>query len=1486
MVENSSPKFPNLNGYKSKSDEDYMNIAKRNEIIDKKYDKFKPRDSEAKIQSELEGEEGKIKIMLYSLIRNKRLESQISENFELKNDEIFSPLNKIFPIKRFSELSFNFDKIKNHRKFGSKKSLIKRKNNKVLKQVVRFQINDKYSSMFDISHQRSIFKNKTKKNSSKEDSSFKTDTSFSKSALSDNIYKSKKREQRKNKKIYDSPQKKIEEILTNINNSNYPISKIGKKQMSNKIIRTNNKYYLEDKCNNHTEIKHKFYSNFGTKIIKEYKSNTIAPKTLNKYIIKQSKENLIKNITIHPEDESNIINSSGCLSHRLNNSPNHLKKCLSNSRKESKFQKTLSSRILKIEKNNNDETSSNFKSSKSTVIVERKDNDNQQQNINFNYNQKYRILFHKKIIYDSLDDDEFEEVESNNFFINPNSKFCILFDSLIFCLTLTYSITIPYYLAKNVKISKNENISFFNVLNYVSEIFNLFDIILSFFKAFYNFDEQLIKNSKLIAHNYIDSWFLTDLIESIPFYGILIVHESKYEINNKFYYLSLCIKMIKLYKIFQYNQAYKKICNYLQNSNFFAEKKELIIKIFMVLLSFHFGACIFIFFGKNSYPNWIIHLNLNLNDFNEIYISAIYSLMTTITTVGYGDVTSYSFPEKILQIILLIFGIISYSWIVSSVSNYINKINNYLVDLEEKKEILDEIKLQHPNLPTHLYNEILRYLKYKNHIEKNNKNIIFDCLPISLKNVFIYEMYKPIITKFSFFKNFDNIDFIVKVILAFRPVIAMKNDILINSEDIIEEIIFVKKGILILQLPINYENPKENISIYSNINLFKSDNNSTDKTSFENSPNNFIKLNEDSKNLTLGKLKTYENIVSFNKSSFHNDSLNNKKTLKSYYTTKNIKYIKIVNIRENEHFGDVLMFTEQRSPLRLKVLSKKAELFLLKKVDAVKISTDYRNIWRRINKRSVYNFEQMKKSIQKIIEISSLNFRAIKQNNMNISYNSTLTNKSSIISTKKMKKKLKKISTPIISINSKILNKKEDNKLKEEKEHSREIMDSEISIKNLSSSLVTDSSKEEKKDSIEPNNHAKVIHINNIRNCSIGNKVSIEKYNENKEKIKIKFKFRRNPRKKNKSCSIKINRDYNLIEDNKRFKNNTVTNYLSEDFNSNSTPFQEEEEINEEIYPNETFELNNIAYYSANFLCVKDYENFKKEESNNFFTKSSKVQMILESKIDDSDSKNEIKKNIGNNFITREINFKINSSYENFNVLSHNTYINNDILQNKLKDFFNNEISKVNISPKKFNNRLSLLSSKFYNERSSSSIKKSFISKINNIKKDKTVLDRSNKNISANIFNLPYNNRTSKEIKRQKTFDKPVLSKKHKNSKNLNNISCFVPSTTPKSSNQESSKDSGNNRASYCKSNKKGTSLLFQMNQNILNSSRNLVNPSKFYKRYFNSLMNNNKKKDLDNSINKRRRRKGLTMKCNSNEKIKEEKKRKSYKKSRKFFNI
>jgi len=55
-------------------------------------------------------------------------------------------------------------------------------------------------------------------------------------------------------------------------------------------------------------------------------------------------------------------------------------------------------------------------------------------------------------------------------------------------------------------------------------------------------------------------------------------------------------------------------------------------------------------------------------------------------------------------------------------------------------------------------------------------------------------MYKDIINNFIFFKNFNNSDFIIRVILALKPIQASKNERLVNEGDYIEEIIFVQKG--------------------------------------------------------------------------------------------------------------------------------------------------------------------------------------------------------------------------------------------------------------------------------------------------------------------------------------------------------------------------------------------------------------------------------------------------------------------------------------------------------------------------------------------------------------------------------------------------------------------------------------------------------------------------------------------------------------------
>ena len=105
-----------------------------------------------------------------------------------------------------------------------------------------------------------------------------------------------------------------------------------------------------------------------------------------------------------------------------------------------------------------------------------------------------------------------------------------------------------------------------------------------------------------------------------------------------------------------------------------------------------------------------------------------------LTTVGYGDITCYSFHERIYQLLLLIIGIMAYSYAVSSVSNYIQKINEKSADLQNKKSILDEIKMNNPNMPEELYERIMKFLTYKNKHEKKFKSLIFDSLQVTLKN--------------------------------------------------------------------------------------------------------------------------------------------------------------------------------------------------------------------------------------------------------------------------------------------------------------------------------------------------------------------------------------------------------------------------------------------------------------------------------------------------------------------------------------------------------------------------------------------------------------------------------------------------------------------------------------------------------------------------------------------------------------------------------
>ena len=392
----------------------------------------------------------------------------------------------------------------------------------------------------------------------------------------------------------------------------------------------------------------------------------------------------------------------------------------------------------------------------------------------------------------------------------------------------------------------------------------------------------------------------------------------------------------------------------------------------------------------------IINLNLEDNQLIYIYISSCYSLIETLTTVGYGDVVCQCLAERILQIIILGVGVIAYSYIISSFGNLIKNESQSSIKYNNNMKILEEIRIDYPKMTYKLYNKIYNHIESKSVSGKKiDTTALINSLPFNLKNTLLLIMYRNIIKNFKIFKKCDNSNFIIEILSKFVPATSKKHDFLLYEGEMIEEIVFVKDGRLSLDAAIDMGDQETSISKYFQVNFqgitsakeikkYEENNNgnnsrmlrSTKTKDFDNAKfilNNAVKKQvnylmneacEDPSILDKTKLDKRKSIPNTNKI-YNNLDIFNHEPVKN--EEGNYKYIKVIDIRKNENFGGLYMFLRRPSPLSLRVRSKIAELYLLSKKDIFSISKLYRNIWGKIYKKDFHNMISIKHQTFKIL---------------------------------------------------------------------------------------------------------------------------------------------------------------------------------------------------------------------------------------------------------------------------------------------------------------------------------------------------------------------------------------------------------------------------------------------------------------------------------------------------------------------------------------
>ena len=975
------------------------------------------------------------------------------------------------------------------------------------------------------------------------------------------------------------------------------------------------------------------------------------------------------------------------------------------------IKKDLKKTIIKLNDNNN--------VTKKKTYFEESPNEEKSEEENKNL-YSYRMLNKVSKIFDSLDDDD-DDNFIFNFYIDPNNKLIITIDILIFFFSIYHIIYLPLFLGYNIIYCRRDSFfNFTNILQLFIDIIYIVDCVLSFFTASYNYNDVLKTDLKIISKEYLTSYFLIDLLSAIPFKTLFIIFDKKcnYEsylttplYQNNIYYFLVSLQLLKSLKVINKNHLFELIKNYLTQYEHFNNYFGLYISVLIFISCLHIVACIFIFIGKNQIENWILNFGFENYDFYNLYFISIYYIITTVTTVGYGDLSCVTPIEKIFGLFMEIVGIIAYSFALSSISNYVKEKSDKSEEFFQKCQILEDIKINYPNFSDDLYKRIYRYLKADVFDDKKDNKLILNSLPISLKNDLVYNMYKPIIDNFFFFKNFNNIDFIVSVILSFKPIIALRNDVLMKHGDYVEDIIFVKYGRLSLDLPILIENNIQNNSTFSNVNSYNNQNsikNNLSITKNHKSPslksNNIINNNNYLRRCSAplmknnSKMKITQNI--------HDESENSEIEIEQYY-----EYYRILEIQKNEHFGDILMFLNKRSPLRVKVKSRKADLFYLKKNDAINISASFPHIWKKINKKSLFNWQQIKRLMTKILKIFH-QFQGLNFDEDNIVDNKYIIDTSitenidlqSIPSSFDMTLDEDEITQ------LKILNKNtQKNKLN--------TINESLSFGKTSSSNESDSTQKIMNDNY-------TIDAQNSSNYIMDNTLKLE--NEKNEINSIIEKKSLKINEKNFKKEDSYNNDDN--KDNNDKNKNELTEYYEESSNLVScnslviTPYKPNE-INNEIYPNEdkiptSFKSNYKLDY--NLLGLK------------------------------------LRKDDDYSICSTEISFSIESEYENINEISNYKYSKNNLMQRQCKNWiinFDIDDSKTKsiLKPTNIKNKYSTSSVKFMNKDLK---RKSFInSKISkkiqyNIKHRKSKFKKTNisnnENNGNSIISIPNEKKNKK----------------------------------------------------------------------------------------------------------------------------------------------
>ena len=358
--------------------------------------------------------------------------------------------------------------------------------------------------------------------------------------------------------------------------------------------------------------------------------------------------------------------------------------------------------------------------------------------------------------------------------LNPESRFKIAWEIYILLITVLITILAPLFVVFDMRSTRQ-----FHIIDIIVTISFVIDIMISFNSAFM-VKMNLITDRKIIARRYLKSWFLWDLIAAIPFSWFLSITPSGSIARTVRFF-----RLGRLFKLLVSSKTLKRV-HKINGTN--PALMRLFLLIFWIFVASHLIACGWIFIEGP-----IVYMKTEAITNGVIYLEAFYWTVTTLTTIGYGDITPQTPVQFVYAIFVMLLGAAIYGFIIGNIANIIANIDVAKSQFRDKIENIDTF-LKYRNIPVNLQKRIHEYYDYLWQTRRcYDESTIIEELPKSLKTQVSLFLNKNIIAKVPFFQKAD-IAFIKDIILNLKPVICTPGERIVTHGEIGYEMYFISRG--------------------------------------------------------------------------------------------------------------------------------------------------------------------------------------------------------------------------------------------------------------------------------------------------------------------------------------------------------------------------------------------------------------------------------------------------------------------------------------------------------------------------------------------------------------------------------------------------------------------------------------------------------------------------------------------------------------------